>query len=53
MIQLAKGLGFRSVLNQANDVNICTKEFCVNFSEVKAKEKYDYKETSDKSYIEE
>ncbi len=49
-----KGLGFRSVLNWANDVTICTKEFCVNFSEVKAKEKYDYyKENSDKSYIEE
>lgn len=49
-----KGLGFRSVLNWANDVTICTKEFCVNFSEVKAKEKYDYyKKSSDKSYIEE
>lgn len=49
-----KGLGFRSVLNWAYDITICTKDFCVNFSEEKAIEKYNYyKNNSDKSYIEE
>lgn len=49
-----KGLGFRSVLNWANEINIVTKEFCVSFSEEAAKEKLTfYKEHSDKTHIDE
>lgn len=49
-----KGLGFRSVLNWSHDITICTKEFCVNFSEDKAIEKINYyKCNSDKTNIEE
>lgn len=37
-----KGLGFRSVLNWSNKINIYTKEFAVSFSEENAKKKLIY-----------
>lgn len=49
-----KGLGFRSVLNWAKNITICTKEFCVNFSYDEAIKQLSYfKENANKSYINE
>ncbi len=49
-----KGLGFRSVLNWAYDITICTNDFCVNFSKERATEKCKfYKNNADRTHIEE
>ena len=47
-----KGLGFRSVLNWANDISIYTTDFNVHFSEKRAVEMLDYyKKHTDKTNI--
>ena len=49
-----KGLGFRSVLNWSNEIDIFTEDFHVNFSESHAKELLDYyKKNTDKDYVKE
>ena len=49
-----KGLGFRSVLNWAEDIYIYTRSFIVNFSQERAKEQLDYyKANCAKTYVEE
>ncbi len=49
-----KGLGFRSVLNWANNITICTKKFRVNFSYDEAVKRLNfYKDNANKSYIDE
>ena len=37
-----KGLGFRSVLNWANRISVCTRDFCVDFSEERAIRNLEY-----------
>lgn len=49
-----KGLGFRAVLNWASSITICTKAFCVRFSEERAREDLEkYKQECDRDHIEE
>ncbi len=49
-----KGLGFRSILNWANKISICTKSFIANFSEERATSQLQfYKEHCDQDHVHE